>query len=103
MSDFRMVPEYRGRVRACVFDWAGMFKEGGGSGDGETNQAVALRFGGGRHGMRLGPFTYMYDVRNISDIRLVTVTLLRPISCFSAPSVQTLYVNVPFTHDSVVD
>ena len=25
MSDFRMVPEYRGRVRACVFDWAGTF------------------------------------------------------------------------------
>ena len=24
MSDFRMVPQYRGRVRACVFDWAGM-------------------------------------------------------------------------------
>lgn len=29
MSDFRMVPEYRGRVRACVFDWAGTVVDSG--------------------------------------------------------------------------
>ena len=91
MSDFRMVPEYRGRVRACVFDWAGMFTA-------RRTKLWLCAFWWWAAWNVLGTFTY--DVRNILVIPLVTVTLMPPISTFQPLIVRTLYVNVPFTNDS---
>ena len=66
MSDFRMVPEYRGSVRACVFDWAGnpawrgLVLVGGGGGGGpvaETSDSFRPIF--------LGLKIFYYDRKSL--------------------------------------